>query len=171
MTRHDARSAEVLIFTFKEGLLSPVAHDLKLEVTRFSVELDAKTARSELESSSLRLVTAMVNGVEAPSALPGFARSQIEKNLQNAVLETRRYPSVTFQATRVTLTELEGQLTLHGVTKPVRGTLRTEPTRWVAEFTLDQRSFGITPYSALFGTLRVRPEVQVRVTVPRPTAA
>ncbi len=170
MTRHDAASAEVLVFTFKEGLLSAVAHDLKLKVTRFSIELDAASARGEFDSSSLKVVTAMANGVDAPRALPGFARGEIEKNVLKDVLEARRHPAVKFETTRVGEREVEGVLTLHGVSRPVRGVLSHEATRWVAEFKLDQRVFGITPYSALLGTLRIRPEIVVRVSVPKGVA-
>ncbi len=170
MTRHDAASAEVLVFTFKEGLLSAVAHDLKLKVTRFSIELDEGAARGEFDSSSLKVVTAMANGAEAPGALPGFARGEIEKNVLKDVLEARRYPVVKFETTRVSGDGVEGLLTLHGVSKPVQGALTSEATRWVAQFTLDQRLFGIKPYSALLGTLRVRPQIVVRVSVPRGSA-
>jgi hypothetical protein len=33
----------------------------------------------------------------------------------------------------------------------------------VAEFRIDQRDFGIKPYSAMLGTLKIKPEVVVRV--------
>ena len=61
MARHDASTAEVLVFTFKEGLLSPLAHDLKLRVTRFSLEV-AETSDSvaaEFDPRSLVVLTAM----------------------------------------------------------------------------------------------------------------
>src|SRR4051812_4209200 len=37
--RIDPASAECLVYTFKEGLLSAVAHDLKIRVERFEIEV------------------------------------------------------------------------------------------------------------------------------------
>ena len=158
-----------LVFTFKEGLLSPLAHDLKLRVTRFSLEV-AETSDSvaaEFDPRSLVVLTAMKDGADSPSALPGFARGEIEKNIVNDVLEAKHHSAIRFETTKVTDTAVEGRLTLHGVTKSVTGTRRDEAKRWVAEFRLDQRDFGIKPYSAFLGTLRIRPEVMVRVSLPR----
>ena len=53
MARYDASNAKVQVFTFKDGLLSAMAHDLKLEVTRF--ELDSEGV-STFDAGSLRVV-------------------------------------------------------------------------------------------------------------------
>lgn len=170
MPRHDASTAEVLVFTFKEGLLSAVAHDLKLKALRFTLELTDASARLEVELGSLVVVTAMQQGVEAPGALPGFARREIEKNLVSSqVLAVARYPVAKFESTRVTDSEVEGQLSLHGVTRAVCGVRKDSAQSLVAEFRLDQREFAMKPYSAMLGTLRLRPEVVVRVSAPKGT--
>ena len=62
-------------------------------------------------------------------------------------------------STQVTPTEVVGKLTLHGVTREIRCTRSGE----LVEARLDQRDFGIKPYSAMFGTLKVKPEVVVTV--------
>jgi polyisoprenoid-binding protein YceI len=168
MARYDARDAQVLVFTFKEGLLSAVAHDLKLTVKRFSIEVDGTKATGEFEPASLSVVTAMKDGQEAPSALPPFATGEIEKNAHADVLEVKRFPTVRFETTEVTPTAVAGKLTLHGVTKELRGVRKTDAGRDVAEFEFDQRDFGIKPYSAMLGTLKIKPKVVVRVSVPKP---
>ena len=40
MARYDAYNSECLLFSFKDGLLARLAHDLKLQVERFSIEVD-----------------------------------------------------------------------------------------------------------------------------------
>ena len=55
MPRYDASSAKVLVFTFKEGLLSAAAHDLKLEVTKFTVDVEGTSVRAEFDATSLRV--------------------------------------------------------------------------------------------------------------------
>lgn len=159
MARYDASSAEILVFTYKEGLLSAVAHDLKLKATRFTLEAEGTTAQLELDAASLRVVCAMKDGAESPSSIPPSKYAEIEKNAFTDVLQVSRYPSIKFSATKVSETEVVGQLTLHGQTHEVRGK-RSGDT---AEFRLDQRTFGIKPYSAMLGALKVKPEILVKV--------
>jgi polyisoprenoid-binding protein YceI len=159
MARYDASSAEILVFTFKEGLLSAVAHDLKFRATKFTVDVDGNSARLELEAGSLRVVNGMKEGVDAPSMIPASKFAEIEKNALHEVLEAKRYPVVQFVTTEVTETAIVGRLTLHGQTAEVRG-VRSGSS---AEFRLDQRRFGIKPFSAMLGALKVKPEVVVKV--------
>ncbi len=167
MARYDARDAEVLVFTFKEGLLSAVAHDLKLTVKRFSIEVDGVKATGEFEAGSLAVVTAMKDGGETPGALPAFAAGEIEKNAHGDVLDARRFPTIRFETTEVTPSTVAGRLTLHGVSKDLRGTRTTHDGKDVAEFEFDQRDFGIKPFSAMLGTLKIKPRIKVRVVVPK----
>jgi hypothetical protein len=45
--------------------------------------------------------------------------------------------------------------------------VRAEGDRWVAEMNIHQPDFGIKPYTAALGALKVKPEVMVRISVPR----
>ena len=52
--RCDASTAECLVYTFREGLLAAVGHDLCLRVARFTVELgDGDAIVAELDAASL----------------------------------------------------------------------------------------------------------------------
>jgi polyisoprenoid-binding protein YceI len=167
MARYDASSAEVLVFSFKDGLLSAVAHDLKLKATRFTLEVEGSRATLSLEADSLRVVTPMKDGKENAGLLPTALYGEIEKNTANDVLEVKRYPRIEFVSESVTDTEVVGKLTLHGQTRTVKGT-RTGQT---VEFRLLQRDFGIKPFSAMLGSLKVKDEVRVVVKLsasPRP---
>ena len=159
MARYDASSAEILVFTFKEGLLSAVAHDLKLKATKFTLEVEGTTAKLELDARSLRVVTAMKGGVEATSAISASKFGEIEQSAADDVLEVKRFPFIEFVSTQVSQTEVVGKLTLHGQSRDVRGTRNGNS----AEFRLDQRTFGIKPFSAMLGALKVKPEVTIRV--------
>ncbi|MGV3623280.1 MAG: YceI family protein [Archangium sp.] len=159
MARYDASNAKVLVFTFKEGLLSAMAHDLKLELTRFTIDLDATSARAEFDASSIKVVTPMKDGAEHPSLLPTALYGEIEKNARNEVLNAKKYTQVPFISTVVNEIEVIGQLTLAGTMRTIRG----KRTGNAVEFKLDVRDFGIKPFSAMLGTLKVKPEVMVRV--------
>lgn len=157
MTR---RPAEVLVYTFKDGLLSAMAHDLKLRVERVEVEVEGETAvRATFDASSLRVVTTRKDGADHAGLLPAVMYGEIEKNIRNDVLRSARFPQVKFESTSVSSTEVVGQLTLCGVTRQVR--CRREGDR--VEARLDVRDFGIKPYTAMLGTLKVKPEVVVEV--------
>lgn len=163
MAHFDSSSAEVLVFTFKEGLLSAVAHDLKLRVAKFSLDVDGDAVNAEFDPSSLKVVNAMKDGQDNPGGLPAFALGEIEKNIVNDVLEPKRHPVIRFESTAVTDAQVKGRLTLHGQTRDVVGARKDEGGKKVAEFRLDQRDFGIKPFSAMLGTLKIKPEVVVRV--------
>lgn len=153
-------AAEVFVYTFKEGALSALAHDLKIAVTGVTLEKNDDAVKATFDASSLRVVCARKDGQDAPEALPSMLHKEIEKNIVGDVLAAARYPTVTFASTRVGPAEVVGTLTLHGVTKEIRCT-RLPDGR--VEARLDQRDFGIKPYSAMFGTLKVKPEVVVSV--------
>ena len=166
MARLDSTKAEVVILTYKEGLLSAVAHDLKLQVGRFTIDADGDRIVGEFDTASVRVVDAMKDGREHRGALSASMKADIEKNIVHDVLDSRKHPTARFETTTVTAETVEGRLTLHGVTRDVRGTRRDANGQQVAEFRLDQRDFGIKPYSAMLGTLKIKPELVVRVSVP-----
>lgn len=161
MARYDAARVEILVFTFKEGLLSTVAHDLKLKIGRGSIDVDEQQLRCELEAGSLALVAPMKDGQENPGAIPKLMYGEVEKNAHKDVLDVKRFPTISFVSTKVTASEVVGQLTLHGQTREVRGRRSGDS----AEFSIDQRDFGIKPFSAMLGTLKVKPVVTVKATL------
>ena len=158
MGRYDASTAEILVFTFKEGLLSAVAHDLKLKATKFTLEVEGNSARLELEAGSLRVVNAMKDGADAPSMVPSSKYPEIEENARETI-GAKKFPLIQFVTTEVTDTVVAGKLTLNGQTHEVRGPRNGNS----AELRLDQRTFGIKPFSAMLGALKVKPEVRVTV--------
>lgn len=166
MIRADESNAEVLVFTFKEGLLSAMAHDLKLAIGRFSLELEGEALGATFDPSTIKVVTTRKDGADHPGLLPAMIYGEIEKNARDDVLDTRKFPSIRYAAA-VGEKEIVGQLTLHGVTREVRCTRSETATHQVAEAWLDVRDFGIKPFKAMLGTLKVQPRVQVVVRVKR----
>ncbi|MCC6999444.1 MAG: YceI family protein [Deltaproteobacteria bacterium] len=172
MARFDATSAETLIHTFKEGLLSAVAHDLELRVDSFTVDVDeaAATVSARFDARSIHVVAAMKHGVKDPSVLSASDRRKIDDNLASDVLDSRRHPEITFTSTRATREgtgwRVEGALKLHGRERTITVPVTEQAGRRIAEVRLHQPDFGIKPYSAMLGTLKVKPEILVRVSLP-----
>lgn len=160
MPIHDASTAEILVFSYKDGVLSRVAHDLMIRATRFTVEEDSTALRATVEAGRLSVVQAMNGG-----SLTAANVSEIEDKMRTEVLDSARWPQITFASTSVDDASIVGQLSLRGVTRQVRWTRRGR----TAELRLDQRDFGIRPFTAMLGALRIKPELRVRVTVPART--
>jgi polyisoprenoid-binding protein YceI len=180
--RFDATSAECLVLTYKEGLLSAIAHDLEIRVTRFDVDVgaDPLTVEATFDASSLRVVGAVRDGAVQPGTLGESDKQKIEHNILADVLHPSEHPGIRFTSTAITPEgdgyRVEGTLTLHGRARPISFTARPEGDRLVAEVRLHQPDFGIKPYSAMLGALKIKSDVTVRCALPRaglgtPTAA
>ena len=172
MARYDASSAECWVFTFKEGLLSPVAHDLRLRVGSFSIEVaeGAGSVVASFDLGSLSVDTPMRDGAPNPSALSAADKLKIAGQIREDVLDSARHPVATFRSSSVVARadggyDLTGELTLHGVTKPLSARTTLVSGRQQLDLNLHQPDFGITPYRAMLGTLKIRADVQIRVTV------
>jgi polyisoprenoid-binding protein YceI len=171
MPRYDQTQAECLVFTFKEGLLSKIAHDLKVSVTRFSVDVAPTAVRAEFDLSSLRVLNAMKDGQENPGALSEADKSKIADQIAKEVLHADQHPTAIFTSRSVTPRpdggyNVVGDLSLHGVTKSLQAETRVEGNRQVASIELHQPDYGVTPFRAMMGTLKVKAEVIVRLSVP-----
>lgn len=170
MPKLDQSSAECAVFTFKEGLLSSVAHDLRIAVTRFELELEGARLTARFDTTSLRVDTPMKDGAPNPSALGAADKEKIAAQIRDDVLHSSKFPEALFRSTSVTVCgdggyEVAGELTLHGVTKPLRARSQLVSGRQEVELRLHQPDFGITPYRAMLGTLKIQPDVVVRLRV------
>jgi len=171
MPKYDQSQAECLVFTFKEGLLSPVAHDLKVRVTRFSVDLTPSSVRAEFDLGSLQVVHAMKDGAENPGALSDADKTKIGDQIAKEVLHASQHPTAVFTSRSVTRRadggySLAGDLSLHGVTKAIQAETQAEGNRQVCSVELNQPTYGITPFKAMMGTLKVKADVIIRLSVP-----
>ena len=114
----------------------------------------------DLDPASLRVITEVVKESD---------RKDIEKNTDKT-LEVRKHPKIQFRSVSVARdsdrARIEGDLTLHGVTKPISVEARDDGEHWNAKIVLDQRDFGIKPFSAMLGALKVKPNVEVTISVP-----
>jgi polyisoprenoid-binding protein YceI len=171
MPKYDQSQAECLVFTFKEGLLSKIAHDLKISVTRFSVDVAPAAVRAEFDLSSLRVVNAMKDGTENPEALSDSDKTKIADQIAKEVLHSDQHPTAVFSSRSVTRRgdggySIAGDLSLHGVTKAIQAETKVEGNQQIVSIELHQPDYGITPFKAMMGTLKVKADVTVRLSTP-----
>jgi polyisoprenoid-binding protein YceI len=157
----DAAAVDCRVLVFREGLLTSFGHDVTFKVTSLSMDVGSDDGiTADFDPSSLHVTTEAVS----PSD-----RKDIERNAEKT-LETRKYPKIGFRSVSVVRdgdrARIEGDLTLHGVTNPISVEARDDGQCWQAKIVLDQRKFGIKPFSAMLGALKVKPEVEVTISVP-----
>lgn len=169
MPTFDARTADLSVYTYKEGLLSAVAHDLHLRAHDLELVLDEAQSSVALRvvASSLQVVSAMQDDRPAPGVLSASDTQKIEANMRDDVLHTRRYPEIRFVSEAVEEVadgvRVTGVLDLHGVQRRLEVPVRSTADTWIAEVRLHQPDFRIKPFSAMLGSLKVAPEVWVRL--------
>jgi len=166
--------ATVRVFTFKQGLLSGVAHDLELAVDRFRIDWSFERVSATFDTTSLRVLYAVVSGQPVPDALSAGDRRKIEKTIADDVLVTSKHPDARFESSVISAAGddfvARGTLTLAGREQDLTARVHREQGAYGTELVLDQRSFGIVPYSAMLGALKLKPEVRIRVRVPAPAS-
>lgn len=172
MPTYDAARADCRVFTYKDGALSAIAHDLELRVGTLLITVGADLAiDATFEAASLTVMHAVKDG-RATGALGASDKRKIEKTMAGEVLDVARHPQIRFRGQAsvmpgdATTYDVVGTLTLHGRERAVQLVARTIGDRVVGELRLHQPDFGIRPYSAMFGTLKVRPELRLVISVP-----
>jgi len=168
-------NAELSVFTFKEGLLSPVAHDLRLDVGRWSARVDktgpgAVALTAAFDASSLTVAGVMRDGRLVKDVLGPRDTDKIARNIREEVLSSTRHPSISWRGQGAIVAgtpRVDGELTLVGKTKRLSARVRKEGVDplWVIETTVHQPDFGIKPYSAMLGALKIKPDVVVSLRV------
>jgi polyisoprenoid-binding protein YceI len=101
---------------------------------------------------------------------PGISakeRGQIQSTmLGSAVLNSSKYPEITFRSTQVQPAgpdawNIQGELTLHGETHVVPVQVRGMGAHYVGSSRFKQTEFGIQPVKVAGGMVRVKDEVRI----------
>lgn len=165
------------VFVPKTGLLSGLAHDHEIGVKAFTGKI--VVPESGASGGSLELdvdATSLAVLDKKPSEED---KKKIYNSMHNEVLESAKHTKINFKSVSVadlkqtggdsySLT-LNGDLTLHGVTKrialPVSLTINAQQLRAVGKYTLRQTDYGIKPYSAAGGTIKVKNDIVVNFNI------
>lgn len=170
--------AKIQVFTYKDGLLARLAHDLRLSLARFEITREGDEIRGRFWPGSLTVDGAVGRGGELDTrALSASDRSKIAGNIAEHVLDLARFPEASF-AGKLAAGEqageqaadgahtLVGTLTLVGRAVPLRVCVRAAGGRLVAEVPLVPSRWGIAPYRALAGAIKLQDRVLVTLDLP-----
>lgn len=161
--------ASVCVDAFASGLLARLGHDVRLELGRFELELSAGELHGRFGLESLR-VAGTLHGERCDASAPSAAdRAQIERAVREDILRAARFGDAMLTA-RASAGEsglrVSGELTLCGQRAPIELRALRSDGALEAQATLVPSRFGIAPYRALGGALKVADEVVVRVRLP-----
>jgi polyisoprenoid-binding protein YceI len=162
------------VHTFREGMAQKVGHDLIIEVGQWhaSVEVgeDGEPTSISLEADPTSLQ--VLEGHRGVKPLTDSDRADIRSNIEKRILGTQpiKFSSSSVQAAGDKLI-VEGELTIAGSTKPARFELqRDEQGRLHGTLPVTQSEWGIKPYRAFMGALKVRDTVDVVLDASLPSA-
>jgi polyisoprenoid-binding protein YceI len=167
----DVPNSKLLLWTYKEGLLSRVAHDLQFAATAWEGTLERDGERV------LVSVTVPVSGLRLEGKVKGGAvtpmkpkdQREIESNLRGSkVLDAARAATITYRGEGSVsggLVQLQGELTLKGQTRPLALVARVREEGDVlaadGEVSFRQSDFGVRPFSAMLGALKVQDSIRI----------
>jgi YceI-like protein len=177
MPHFDANDGACRLYVRRAGLLSAVGHDLELRAGEFSVDVDAAalSVNARFTARAIEVVDAVEDRERRPGKLSAKDKAQIHDNLVNDVLEAARFPVIEFHSSAVEPRadgySVRGRLSLHGVTRELTFAATRRGARLSGEVGIHQPDFGIEPYRALGGALRIRPDVAFVFDLPDPGAS
>jgi len=156
---------------FAEGLFSAFGHDPVIHIRAFTGEVHL--VPGTFENASLK-ITVDPNSLAVSEEVKEKDRLEIEQTMRQEVLETSRYTEIVFISSNISVNRLAqgrcrvrviGDLTLHGVTTKniwisAEATINEDSLQAKGDFSLKQTDFGIKPYSAAGGTIKLKNELK-----------
>lgn len=161
--------ATLHVFTFKAGLLARLAHDLRLTLRSFEATLHEQQLRASFDLRSL-VVDGVAHGEQVDAAgLSDHDKHAIEKTIADEILTTRLQPTAAYTGRVQRLADdsyaIEGQLELRGTRRPLPLQITQQPAELVARASFAMSDFGITPYRALAGAIRLADRIDIELRV------
>jgi len=154
------------VFTFKDGVLSAVAHDLRVRLEQFAITLEGEAVHGEFDLRSLSLDGPVRDGVVHPDEYDASKRADVEKAMHGDVLHTDKHPMARFTGRAAAKGEgfaVSGELELAGQKAPVAFDVSRDNGTYRAQVELVPSRWGIAQYKALFGAIRLKDVLRVEV--------
>ena len=162
--------------TTRSGAAAKAGHNLVIHVTDWQATLEVGEDPAQIsivldaDATSLRVH----EGTGGMQALGDDDKASIGETIDDDVLQRQ---AIEFRSTAVQTASgggaisVEGELTLAGKTGPIAFDLTIEDDgKLNGSVVVKQTDWGITPYSALFGALKVVDEVEVEIDAGLPTS-
>lgn len=176
----DASASEINVTLTQEGFISRLHPTHRVVAKSFSGRIELPKDETKMTAQMEAEAKTMTN---MDTTMGEFERKEFHAVLRNTVLEVDKFPMIKFVS--VSLTEvkktgdkrsftLNGDLTLHGVTKrvafPVNANISETELRATGEAKLKQSDFGMKPFEKGLGLIKIGDEMKVTFTVVAKTS-
>ena len=154
-------NASLHVETGRNGAAAKAGHDLIIDVQSWEATLESGDSAG-LQLSADPTSLKVREGKGGMQALKDDDKDDIHKTIDKDVLKQN---DITFQSTSVEQAgdglKVSGDLEMGGKTNPVTFDLSESGDTLTGSASVKQSDWGIKPYSALFGALKVNDEVKV----------
>jgi polyisoprenoid-binding protein YceI len=167
----EGRRSTFKVRAFAAGLLSALGHNPTIAIPDFEGEVVFNP--DAVEQSSLKMVIHAASLAVADD-IRERDRMEINRTMQQEVLESDSFPEIVYECSQMSVTKtgegqyavtLNGELTLHGVTRRHTASARTsaigETLRASGDFCIRQSDYEIRPVSAVGGTIKLKDELKL----------
>jgi polyisoprenoid-binding protein YceI len=164
-------SSRITVRAFAAGLFSGLGHNPVIGIRDFSGEVSFTP--DNLAGSSIGM-TINAGSFEVQNDVSEKDRSEITRTMNDQVLEVKRFPEIAFESRQVSgmqlgvslyVLKIEGDLFLHGVTRPQSISANVVPAddnlRAYGEFSIKQSDFKIRLVYVAAGALKVKDELKL----------
>jgi len=157
----DVQHSTITVHVRKAGLLSAAGHEHWV-----SAPISSGTIREAAPSRVDFTVETAKMMVKPDPKVDAQTQARIQKDMEEMALDTRRFPLITFRSSSVQMLgnsqwKVEGDLSLHGITKPVSLSVQRTGEAYATHTVLKQTDFGIKPISVGGGMVSVKNEVEI----------
>lgn len=158
----------LLLKTSRTGFGRKAGHDLTIRVGTWAADVTIDLADPRRCDVSATIDTnsfEVLDGTGGLKPLTAGDRADIRATIAEKILKTADYPVITFRSTTVSGTTdgftLAGDLTIMGRSQPVELTGTAGSGRLQGRGTVTQTRWGIKPYTAFAGALKLADDVHV----------
>jgi polyisoprenoid-binding protein YceI len=166
----DPRASQFTVQAFANGLIAAIAHSPKIAIRDWTGLIDVASSAFADASLQIRVKAA---SLEVLDEMPDADRREIHRIMNLEVLESAKFPEITYDSTRVTTDKMKedlygvnvrGRLTLHGVSNEqdlgAQASIGVDSIRAYGSFTLLQTDYDIRIASIAGGTLKLMDELK-----------
>ncbi len=161
----DVQRSTISVHVGKAGLLSAAGHDHTIAAPISSGTIrESAPPRVEFTIETAKMT------VQPDPKVDAKTQAQIQKDMEEMTLEIRKFPEIAFKSSRVDKLagdqwKVDGDLSLHGITKPVVLNVKRAGDSYTGHATLKQTDFGIKPISVGGGMIKVKDQVEIDFTI------
>jgi polyisoprenoid-binding protein YceI len=156
----DTEKSVMTVRVYKAGVFSALGHDHEISapITIGTVDIAAHTVEIHVKTGALKVRDPNVSEKD---------RAEIQRTMLGAeVLDAAGHPEIVFRSTTVVpgaagSWTVNGNLALHGQTRPVTVEVKETDGRYVGTSRFKQTEYGITPVKVAGGTIRVKDEIRI----------